>query len=50
VRQLQRIALGYPMREVAPPVIVRGTIDDDALARCEELGLTLAAGLALGIF
>ncbi|HSB96308.1 MAG TPA: flavodoxin [Spongiibacteraceae bacterium] len=50
VRQLQRIAGGYPMREVAEPIIVRGDIDDAALVRCEELGLTLAAGLALGIF
>lgn len=50
VRQLQRIALGYPMKEVAEPVIVRGPVDAAALARCEELGLTLAAGLAMGIF
>lgn len=50
VRQLQRIVRGYPMREVAEPVIVRGPVDDAALARCEELGLTLAAGLAMGIF
>jgi multimeric flavodoxin WrbA len=50
VRQLQRIALGYPMKEVAEPVIVRGPVDAAALARCEDLGLTLAAGLAMGIF
>ena len=50
LRQLQRIALGYPMKEVAEPVIVRGPVDDAALARCGELGLTLAAGLALGVF
>lgn len=50
VRQLQRIVGGYPMRAVAEPVIVRGAIDEAALARCEELGLTLAAGLAMGIF
>jgi multimeric flavodoxin WrbA len=50
VRQLQRIVGGYPMRAVAEPIIVRGDITDESLARCEELGLTLAAGLALGIF
>jgi multimeric flavodoxin WrbA len=50
VRQLQRIARGYPMREVAAPLVLRGPADDAALARCEELGLTLAAGLAMGIF
>jgi multimeric flavodoxin WrbA len=50
VRQLQRIVGGYPMRAVAEPIIVRGEITDAALVSCEELGLTLAAGLALGIF
>jgi multimeric flavodoxin WrbA len=50
VRQLQRIVGGYPMREVAEPIIVRGEITDASLTRCEELGLTLAAGLAMGIF
>lgn len=50
VRQLQRIALGYPMKEVVEPVILRGPVDEEALAKCEELGLTLAAGLAMGIF
>ncbi len=50
VRQLQRIVGGYPMREVAAPVIARGPVTDEGLARCEELGLTLAAGLALGMF
>jgi len=50
VRQLQRIARGYPMREVAEPLVLRGPVIDTALARCEELGLTLAAGLAMGIF
>jgi multimeric flavodoxin WrbA len=50
VRQLQRIVGGYPMREVAETIIVRGDIGVADLSRCEELGLTIAAGLALGIF
>ena len=50
VRQLQRIASGYPMREIAEAVIVRGDIDEAGLHRCEELGQTLAAGLLLGVF
>lgn len=48
--QAQRILRGYPMRQVAEPVIVRGIPDGDGLTRCEELGLTLAAGIAIGIF
>lgn len=50
LRQLERIVGGYPMRRVAEPVIVRGEVDAQGEARCEELGLTLAAGLVLGIF
>lgn len=50
IRQLQRIVTGYPMREVAEPIIVRGEIQEKDLQRCEELALTIAAGLSLGIF
>ncbi|MDB6060754.1 MAG: flavodoxin [Verrucomicrobiaceae bacterium] len=50
IRQLQRIVRGYPMREAAEAIIVRGEIQAADLLRCEELGLTMAAGLALGIF
>ena len=50
VRQIDRILTGYPMRKVAEPVICRGAVTTEHLAQCEELGLTLAAGLAFGIF
>lgn len=50
VRQIERILSGYPMRKVAEPVICRGTVTAEHLAQCEALGLTLAAGLALGIY
>jgi multimeric flavodoxin WrbA len=50
VRMLDRIASGYPLKSVLPAVIVRGVPDAAGLQRCEELGLTLAAGLAMGIF
>ena len=50
VRQIDRILIGYPMRKVAEPVICRGAVAAEHLAQCEELGLTLAAGLAFGIF
>lgn len=50
LRQMQRILRGYPMREVAEPLVVAGEPDAAALARARELGATLAAGLALGIF
>jgi multimeric flavodoxin WrbA len=50
VRQMQRILRGYPMREVAEAVLIRGVPDEAALQRAHELGAALAAGLALGIF
>ncbi|MGQ5524066.1 flavodoxin family protein [Chitinimonas sp. PSY-7] len=45
-----RIALGYPLKPVAEPLIVRGppTVADTQAA--QELGAALAGGLVLGIF
>jgi multimeric flavodoxin WrbA len=60
--QIARIATGWRLRAVAPPLIVctqaqnseailkPKTISDGELARCAELGAMLAAGIALGIF
>ena len=50
VTAIERIAVGYKWKKVAEPVIVRGEITDADLQRCAELGQTIAAGLALGIF
>ncbi len=61
-RQTARIATGWRLREVQPPLIhVVGaqtpeailapkTIPEDVLGKCRELGAALAAGLALGVF
>lgn len=61
-RQIERIATGWRLRAVAPPLIVcthaqtpesilaPKRVASTDLARCEELGATLAAGLSLGIF
>ncbi len=50
VRQIDRILTGYPMKKIAEPVIARGEVTEEHLQACHELGLTLAAGLAYGIF
>ncbi len=50
VRAMERIANGYPFVRVHDPVICRGEIDAGTLQRCEELGMTLAAGIEMGIF
>lgn len=47
---IERIVAGYRWKSVADPVIVVGDPDSAALARCRELGATLAAGLAAGVF
>lgn len=61
-RQIQRIATGLRLREVAPPLIVithaqtpaailaPKTIGPADLARCAELGELMAAGLEIGAF
>lgn len=50
VRAVRRIANGYPFKEVQEPLIVRGMVETADIARAEELGLTLAAGLEAGVF
>ncbi len=50
VRAIRRIANGYPLKEVQEPIIARGEITDDVVARCRELGMALAAGLEAGVF
>ena len=61
-RQIQRIATGWRLKPIADPLIVCTYAQTPAeilmpkvigqydLQRCEELGATLAAGLALGIY
>ena len=61
-RQIERIATGWRLRPVADPIIVcthaqtpetilaPKLIGSADLARCEEIGATLAAGLAAGIY
>lgn len=50
IRAIQRIANGYPFNEVQEPLVARDGIGPTDLARCRELGMTLAAGLDAGIF
>jgi multimeric flavodoxin WrbA len=61
-RQVQRIATGWRLRAVADPLIVcthaqtteailaAKLIGEPDLARCRDLGLSLAVGLAAGIY
>jgi multimeric flavodoxin WrbA len=61
-RQIERIATGWQLKRATPPLIVctyaqtpeailrPKAIGADDLRRCAEVGATVAAGLALGIF
>ncbi len=50
VRAIERIAQGYGWQKIAEPVIALNELDNQSLERCRELGQTIAAGLAYGIF
>ena len=62
VRQIARIATGWRLKPVADPLIVcthaqtperalaPKTIEAADLEKCREIGATIAAGLAIGIF
>jgi multimeric flavodoxin WrbA len=47
---IERIVTGLRWREVAPPVVMAGEVDDTQLEACAVLGMTLAAGLVAGIY
>ena len=50
ITSIRRILSGLSVKEVQEPVLIVGEFDESRLADCEELGLTLAAGLEAGIF
>jgi NAD(P)H-dependent FMN reductase len=50
VASVERITTGLRWRRVLPPVRVVGSPGTGDLAAAEELGATLAAGMAEGIF
>ncbi len=49
-RAVESITTGLRWRPVQEPLILRGDWQDDFAARCEELGMALAAGLEAGVF
>ncbi len=48
--QIQRICLGYPLKKVCDPVVAKGELDEEVLKKCEELGMTIAAGCEADIY
>ena len=61
-RQVARIATGWRLKEVQPPLIVctfaqtpeeilaEKVITQDDLTRCQELGAAMGAGISMGVF
>ncbi len=50
LRAIERIAQGYKFKMVYEPVISRGKVTENDLAKCRELGSVLAAGCQAGIY
>lgn len=50
ISSIRRILGGLSVREVQEPVLIAGDFDESRLDDCEELGMTLAAGLEAGIY
>ena len=47
---IERICKGYRFKKVQHPFICKGQITEEALAKCLELGRTIAEGVNAGIF
>jgi len=47
---IERICKGYQFRKVQEPIISRGPVTEETIARCEDLGRALAIGCQAGIF
>jgi flavodoxin len=50
LRNIERIAIGYQFKKVYEPVISKGKLTEEILAKCRELGETLAGGCVEGIY
>ena len=49
-RAIDTITTGLKWRAVTEPLVCRGDWNPDFVGQCEELGMTMAAGLEAGIF
>lgn len=50
VRDVTRILTGLRWREVLPPIVIAGQLDDGHLANVQEQAATLAIGVDTGVF
>jgi len=50
ITSITRILTGLSVKQVQDPVLIVGDFDESRLADCEELGMTMAAGIESGVF
>ncbi|MBT8077684.1 MAG: NAD(P)H-dependent oxidoreductase [Gammaproteobacteria bacterium] len=50
ISSINRILTGLAVKQVQEPLLIAGEFDESRLADCEELGMTMAAGLEAGVF
>ena len=50
VREIDRIAKGYPLKKVAEPLIIKGELSKQDITEAQDFGQAMAAGLCLGIY
>ncbi len=50
ISSITRILTGLNVRQVQDPLLIAGDFDEKRLSECEELGMTIAAGLESGVF
>ena len=50
LNSIRTICRGYKFKEVQEPILVVGKVTHTIIRKCEELGMTMAAGLECGIF
>ncbi len=47
---IERICKGYRLKKVQEPLVCKGKATEEVLAKCRELGSTIAEGVNAGIF
>ncbi len=50
ISSITRILAGLAVKQVQDPLLIAGEFDESRLIECEELGMTMAAGLESGVF
>ncbi len=50
LNHIERICIGFQFKKIHEPIVAIGEVNPDVLAKCEELGKTIALGCREGIY